>query len=364
MRVVMARSKSPAGIEPRIDREARALSKAGHEVNVLLWDRRMDHASEEEREGYTIIRCHLPAPEGQIGLIPQMARWWLWELRVLMKLRPDAVHSCDLDTAIPAILYAKITGRRLVYDIFDFYAYMIAQPIGAITKGILAKAERFIARRADLVILADMARAVQLGGGVRGHIEEIMNVPEQTRLEESEEHEFTIFYGGMISEERGLRQLVQATSLAGAKLIVAGHGADEASLIPLFKQNPHVTFLGNIPYEDVLRWTARCHLIGVLYDPAIPNNRLASPNKLFEAMMLSKPVITNEGIRPADIVRDIGCGLVVNYSDADALSGAIKKLMSSPATRQEMGEKGRQAFEQRFNWTAMEKRLTVAYGSL
>ena len=48
-RVLFLRSKSPAGIEPRLDREARALAGAGYEVRVYLWDRRLEHPRLEKR---------------------------------------------------------------------------------------------------------------------------------------------------------------------------------------------------------------------------------------------------------------------------------------------------------------------------
>ncbi len=364
MRVAMVRSKSPMGIEPRVEREASTLSNAGHEVHVLLWDRTLEHSDIEKREDFTIHRYRAPAPEGQIGLLPRMAGWWTWEFRELTRLRPDVVHSCDFDTILPACSYANLQSIRLVYDIFDFYAYMIALPLGSVTRSLLARLERFFARKADLVIIADMARRIQLGEDFKGKLVEIMNTPTDVAIQEKEEPEFTVFYGGMISWERGLRQLVEGTEKAGIRLVVAGHGADEAEFVPLFKRKTHVDFLGNITYDEVLRWTMKSQLIAALYDPSIPNNRLAAPNKLFEAMMFSKPVVTNKGIRPSEIVNEVGCGVVVKYDDAKDLAKALRKLATDEEERMVMGRKGRMAFEERYNWTAMEKRLIDAYSSL
>jgi len=360
----MVRSKSPARIEPRVDREASAIAKAGHEVHVLLWDRELKYQQEEAQDSYVIRRFHQAAPEGQIGLLPNMFKWWFWEFRMLFKTNPDVVHACDFDTVIPATFYCVLKGKRLLYDIFDFYAYMIAQPLGSITRNLIARVERYFAKRADLVILPDRARVVQLGSTFSGRIKEIMNVPEEVKLKEKEEREFSVFYGGMISHERGLRQLVEATRMAGVKLIVAGHGADEAKFVPIFHQNKHVSFLGNIPYEEVLKWSARCHLIAALYDPTIPNNRLASPNKLFEAMMFGKPIVTTEGTRPADIVHSVGCGVVVKYDDVLGLAEVIRNMAFDSYEREQMGEKGRKAFKEKYNWTIMEKRLASVYASL
>ena len=105
-------------------------------------------------------------------------------------------------------------------------------------------------------------------------------------------------------------------------------------------------------------------MIAALYDPAIPNNRYASPNKLFEAMMLSKPVMTNEGILPAEIVREVHCGVVAHYEDVKEIAAALLRLSADSRERRAMGERGRRAFEEKYNWPGMEKRLTAAYDSL
>src|SRR3990172_6153711 len=47
-RVVFVRSKSPAGLEPRIRKEAATLARAGYEVHALLWDRELAHPAEED----------------------------------------------------------------------------------------------------------------------------------------------------------------------------------------------------------------------------------------------------------------------------------------------------------------------------
>ena len=63
-RVVFVRSKSPAGIEPRLAKEATSLARAGYEVHAILWDRTRSFPPREIRDGIRIHRYHLQAPEG------------------------------------------------------------------------------------------------------------------------------------------------------------------------------------------------------------------------------------------------------------------------------------------------------------
>ncbi len=363
-RVLFLRSKSPAGIEPRIDKEARALAGAGYEVEAFLWDRRIEHPRSELRDGYTIERLHHRGSYGGADLPVRLPLWWLRCLLRVLRKRPDIVHAVDFDSAVPSVLSKRLLGHRLVIDVFDFYSDMIALPLSPAMRARLGRWERRVLTAADLVIVVDLARTAQIGSLRGSKVVEVMNAPEPRPASPRQGTDFVVFYGGMIARDRGLPQLVAACEDAGAKLIVAGHGPDEATLLPLIESSPVSLFLGNLPYEDVLDNTSRADAVVALYDPAVPGNRLASPNKLFEAMMYSKPVVVSDGTRPAEVVREVGCGLVVPYGDGKALSAALERLMLSPPEAEAMGARGRAAYEARYNWAAMERRLVDAYAGL
>ena len=363
-RVVVLRSKSPAWIEPRLAREVAALARAGYDVHVFLWDRERAFLTEEERDGIRIRRYPLRAPEGKPGLVLRFPRWGCSALRAILRLRPAVVHAVDFDTVLPAYLGARIVGARMVYEIFDFYADMVTAALPPVLRRALARWERRMISRADLVIVPDRRRVTQFSGAVPSRLVEVMNVPEDRPVRTAQSHDFTVFYAGMIANDRGLLDLVAACESTGAKLLVAGHGPDEAELLPRIESSPTAMYLGTIPYEDVLKKTASAHVVPALYDPAVPNNRLAAPNKVYEAMMLARPLIVSEGIAAADVVRDVGCGLVVPYGDRKALQEALERLQLSPPECEAMGARGRAAFEAGYNWKAMEKRLLEAYAAL
>jgi glycosyltransferase involved in cell wall biosynthesis len=276
------------------------------------------------------------------------------------------VHAVDFDTVIPAHFAARIRGAPLVYDVFDFYADMVTASIPPWVRGRLASAERRMVTRADAVIVPDLRRSEQFGAAQPKRLIEIMNVPEDRGLPPTKEDPdgFVVFYGGMIAKDRGLKDLVAACEDVGAKLIVAGHGPDEAQLLGGIESSHAAMYLGTISYQEVLEQTAACQVVAALYDPSVPNNKFAAPNKLFEAMMLGKPVLTSEGTLAADIVREVGCGIVVQYGDRAGLNRALETLMLAPEEAKAMGARGRDAFESRYNWKAMEPRLRALYGDL
>jgi len=366
VRVVFVRSKSPAGLEPRITKEAGTLDRAGFEVHVILWDRELAYPEEETRDGIRIHRFRLRAPEGQPSLALLLPRWWAHLFFRLLRLRPDVVHAVDFDTVVPAYGAAQLAGARLVYDIFDFYAEMITATLSDRLRGSLAKWERRMIARADAVIVPDLRRQEQFGTTRPKRLVEILNVPEDRPVPRARDDpdQFVVFYGGMIARDRGLKDLVIACEDVGAKLVVAGHGPDEAELLNHIESSHAALYVGTISYDEVLERTAACQVVAALYDPGVPNNRFAAPNKLFEAMMFAKPVLVSEGTLAADIVREVGCGLVVRYGDREALKKALESLMLSSSEAAAMGARGRAAFERRYNWKAMEPRLLDTYHAL
>lgn len=366
VRVVFVRSKSPAGIEPRIAKEGASLARAGHDVHAILWDRERGYPREETRDGIRIHRISLQAPEGRPALVLRIPAWWTRLVLRILRLRPDVVHAVDFDTVVPAYLAARIRGARLVYDIFDFYADMVTAPISLRVRRLLASGERRMIARADAVIVPDLRRSEQFRGARPKRLVEIMNVPEDCGPPSTNEDPdgFVVFYGGMIAKDRGLKDLVAACEDVGARLVVAGHGPDEGELLGGIESSHAAAYLGTISYGEVLEQTAACQAVAALYDPSIPNNRFAAPNKIFEAMMLAKPVLASEGTLAADIVREVGCGIVVRYGDRAGLNQALETLMLAPEEAKAMGARGREAFENRYNWKAMEPRLLALYADV
>jgi glycosyltransferase involved in cell wall biosynthesis len=119
-----------------------------------------------------------------------------------------------------------------------------------------------------------------------------------------------------------------------------------------------------VPYEQVLRLNASADVLLATYDPSIPNNRYSSPNKVFEAMLLAKPIVVAENTNADRLVLSAGCGLAVPFGDAQALDQAFTRLAQNPALRAEMGQNGRRAYEDEYSWEKMRSRLTALYSQL
>ena len=106
--------------DPRVMRQAMWLRSGGYCVEVRGWDREKASKPIELVNGVKIVRFYAP---GRFGKgIYNLFGLTVFNLRVFLALlagKPHIVHACDLDTAIPSLVYSKLTGAKFVYDIFD-----------------------------------------------------------------------------------------------------------------------------------------------------------------------------------------------------------------------------------------------------
>jgi glycosyltransferase involved in cell wall biosynthesis len=123
---------------------------------------------------------------------------------------------------------------------------------------------------------------------------------------------------------------------------------------------PNVTWHGRVPYDQALALNAAADVLPAFYDPAIPNHRFASPNKLFEGMMLAKPVIAAQGTNFDRILIQENCGLVVEYGQLEQIEAGLKRL-EDHSLRQRLGNNARLAYETTYGWDRMVERLLDIY---
>lgn len=359
-RIVILRSRATGGLEPRVERAARALQDDGHDVTVFLWDREGAFPRSETQDGIRIRRLPLPAPYNRPGLLVPMV-WWMMAAFGATR-GADAVHATDMDT-LPAALVAKALRRvKVVYDIFDFYGDFVARSLSERTRIRLRRLEAGLATFADLVLLPDAVRRESLGEGFGRPVEIVMNVPREETIQEEQEEGFTLFYGGNLGPDRGLLETIEAIrDMEGVKFRMAGTGELEAPIQSRADRSTQLEFLGQIDHATLLRETARARAVLAWYDPSLPANRLASPNKLFEAMMLRRPILVSSGTHMAELVSKEGGGLVVPYGEGRALREAISRLRDDPAYAESLGAQGRRAFEATYSWRVNQKRLQESY---
>ncbi len=357
-----------------MERAARCLAGEGFRVVVVGWDREMRFPTEERRaEGVTILRIR--AKGGYGWGIRNLAGLILFNfqlLRLCWRLRPAVFHAVDLDTVITGLLVRRLFGSRVFYDIADWYS--MSRPrtrighegVWALVARVVDRFENWVVRRVDCVCLPHEERAGRLSQRPR-RLVVVHNSPEEGsvgaggRTEAS--RSYVIYLGGLY-EDRGIEDMLLAAKESGIELVVGGFGPLEGMCERAAGESRAITFVGRVAYEESLRLQAGARAIIALYDPRLEMNRLAAPYKLYEAMMLGKPVIVAADTLPGKLAGQEKIGLVVRYGDRRELGEAMRYLVEHPAEAAEMGARARRLYEERFRWSQQCERLRRAYAEL
>lgn len=357
----------------RVEKIADSLCSLGHSVSVFAWNRGDELPERETTSFGEIRRFRIRARYGSgIKLLPKMLWFWLILFANLLKEPFDAVHACDFDTLPPALLAAKLKGKKVVYDIFDFYAEGGSVP--RTLRPAIRFAEKLLMRLADYVIVVDEVRLPYLPDGVRARTEIVYNSPPDMlgRLQVSsfprvptKNSKFRVVYSGNLIDGRYILEMAEAVSRSdGTEMIIAGFGPKEFvnKLIVRASGYGNVSYIGkNSSLEESLALVSTADAVFSLNDPAIPNNKMMSSNKLFETMMLGKPVVVNRGTSMEEKVRTFNCGLVTENAEPESLTNALRFLRENPGMARQMGEDGRRAYEKFYDWKFMTERLAKLY---
>ncbi len=370
-RVAILRS-NPVAPDPRVEKLARAFHSLGMDPIVVAWDRE-GKASPEDTVPGEVVRLPIRARYGRgLSNLGPLLRWQ-WGLSKWLAVHQgslDILHACDFDTLLPALYARARWGVRVVYDVFDSYPDMLrATPAWLIS--IIRRVDHWGMSRADAVILADEARKEQIRGANPRRLAVIYNTPEDRPELLSVERPtydkavLRIVFVGLLQVERGLLELLEVMGRHPEwRLELAGFGGDADLILARARPLENVRFHGRVTYEQALGLMASGDVLVATYDPAIPNHRFASPNKLFEAMMLSKPVIVARGTHMDELAERYECGIAIPYGDTQALERSLQRLADDPETARRLGENGRRAYESSFRWDTMRRVLQDLYASL
>lgn len=349
---------------------AEALSER-YEVTLIIWNRSLERIKNNLK--YKLYLFNFKAPYDNVKVLIFLPFWLVYQCIMLIKTNPDIIHSFDLDTLLPAIFYKTIKSKKIVYTILDFYSDTLIN-VPRFVKNIFSLLEKSLIRFCDAVIIVDPLRYFQIKGASIKKMGIIYNTPPDiigvnqllSHQQIKKNKEFVIFYAGNLHRERNLIRVIKAVlTLDNTRFIIAGRGELENIIIKLAKKfGEKITYLGYITYDEVLRRSLSADVLIAFYDPSIPNNLYASPNKFFEAMMLGKPIITNDGTLLAKNVKRFGIGLVVPYDDVNAIRNAFLLLRDNPTLAFSFGLKGRKIYEKLFSWDKIKERLFSIYENL
>jgi glycosyltransferase involved in cell wall biosynthesis len=359
------------------------ISSVHHVMDTRI---RLKQCSSLASAGYEVVligrESPLPAPVDGVSVrlvpnprsrIARALRTGSRAFQLARALRPHVYQFHDPEL-IPFALLAKLLGGRVIYDAHEDL------PLQVLTKDWIPSLIRPVAsrmastflpvalRRLDGVIAATPAIRQSIK---TANCEVIQNFPLARELVTDSSSSYLsrqhvgIYVGG-VTAERGARQMVQALEYIDTqlefRLDIVGE-VKPRDLKDRLKSQPggsHVRFLG-WQDRDGLRSLLNDARIGLVVFSPIAHHLEAQPTKLFEYMSAGLPVVASDFPLWREIVRGVGCGLVVDPMDPPSIARAISWLLQHPNEAEEMGQRGLSAVRSVFNWEKESEKLTALY---
>jgi glycosyltransferase involved in cell wall biosynthesis len=360
-------------------RAAKSLAQAGYEVVLIA-----RHDREEVIDGVRVVP--LPQPRNRIHRMTIV----LWRVyRLAVKENADVYHFHDPELMIVGLLL-KLRGKKIIWDVHEHYPnsildkYYIAKPLRRLISKSFDLFERAVVRFFDYVIYTTpfVGQRYQTMKVRSGPIE---NYP-IIKLSETfpREPQKKIVYLGAMARIRGLVEVVEAFAsvvkkLPDWELCLVGSSRPasfEQELRDLAEKlgvAARVTFIAWVPYEEKERISSQASMGVITYLPGAgsptqnaalggpSNNTSCLPNKLFDYMLVGLPVVASDFPLYREVVESNHCGLTVDPSRPEAIARAMEYLIEHPHEAKQMGENGRRAVRERYNWEKESRKLLQIY---
>lgn len=348
-------------------RECASLAARGHDVILVAV-----HDRDEQRDGVQIRAIARPK-----SLLHRMTVTAFRVFREARRQRADVyqIHDAEL---LPWALLLRWMGGVVIYDMHE----NVPKDLGdktwlpnwckPMTVWCVRLAERvFLARMP--VVFAESSYAQDYPWVRRREV--VLNMPSLEHLPSpsaSRHAEPCVTYIGGVAADRGSTITIRALAELKRRGVNVGwhcvgpcwppehqaelqQAADDHGL--------RIDFHGYLPGNEGWSVVRDCHIGLAVLDPR-PNFVDSFPSKIFEYMALEMPVIASDFPLYRQVVEEARCGICVDPESAESLADAIQSLIEDPDLARRMGKAGRQAVEERYNWSVELHKLERFYEQL
>lgn len=342
-------------------RECLSLASRGYDVHLLVADGRgSEYAMGVRIHDVGRVRNRID----RMLVLP----WRMW--RAARQTRAQVYHFHDPEL-IPIGLLLHWGGARVVYDSHEDVprATMTKLWIHPALRQAVAQIVEWIedyATRRFAAVVGATPRITQRFLKTSALSVNINNFPLESELEAPcppSADSRTVCYIGLISQQRGIIEMVRALEHVDARLILAGpFGNAEAAAraLPGWKK---VDYRG-IVSRDEARLIMCESRAGLLFFKPEPNHLDAQPNKMFEYMSAGLPVLASDFPMWRELLKEIGSGRCTDPLDPRAIARLIDETLADPDSARKMGDRGRAAVVERFQWNFEEQKLSQLYSRL
>jgi glycosyltransferase involved in cell wall biosynthesis len=298
-----------------------------------------------------------------------------------LKLKADIYHCHEPDSLLVGYLLKKKLNCRLIYDSHEMNALQFSQHffwfLRRIIEGLINIYEKYMIKKVDYIITVNHSiKSYFLNLNKDVNVEILYNCPSldlfKININSNTSNDHIICHEGFFPFDRGLKQLLEVMRIlknTEVELLIIGEiiGTEEKEWfnrkIHEYGYKDKIRITGWLPYTDVGEYISKATIGLILFQP-VPENWIGLPNKLFNYMRYGLPIIASDFPEIRRIIQENNCGILVDPTNIQDIANAIIYLIQHPKEAKSMGKSGKNAVNEKYNWSEMEKRLLDIYKRL
>lgn len=364
IKIVHMTSVHPAFDTRIFYKECRSLANGSYDVTLIA-----PHCTTESIDGVRIIGVTLGRKR-----VARMIKTTFEVFQQALKEKADLYHIHDPELLVYGQLL-RVLGCRVVFDMHENLpkAILSKRWLNRFFRKPISALVRFVERMLlmGLPIVFAETSYVKDYKWVKQHVT-VLNMPDvrDFPLIDAEKYAAkTLGYVGAVTVERGSLVTFDALEI----LYKEGFKIDFECIGPV-RGDTQVEYLKNMNHEVFKRtkligymrsseaWKriAKCH-IGLAVLKATPNYLESYPTKMFEYMAMGLPVVVSDFPLYRNIVERFNCGVCVDPESPEEVAFAIKQLLLMPEEAERMGQRGRQAVINTYNWQYEMDKINLLY---
>ncbi len=344
-------------------KECKSLLTSGFEVLLIV-----KYKNEEIVDGIKII----PFPEYK-NKYKRVLFAPLKMYLVAIKQRAHIYHFHDPELIITGILL-KLSGKRIIYDVHENITEQILNKEW-LGKEIVKKLISFLVSIIEGIAVKFFDAIIAATPSIEKKFEKqnvviLRNLPVLRYIDDSgpvemKKDKVIIVYAGGLTKIRGIKEIIQSMEYVGdkAKLLLLGNWESKEFMddCQRLKGYRYVEYLGFKKVNEVYSYMKSSD-IGIINFLPLPNQIDSMPNKPFEYMACSLPIVMSDFKIWRDIFKE--CALFSDPTNPRDIAEKLSILIEDKELRKSMGKKGRRLVEKRYTWENESKKLIKLYEKL
>lgn len=300
--------------------------------------------------------------------------------RASLRQDADVYHCHEPDALLLGVFLKALKGKKLIYDIHEHWPSEIPFDMGLADNTLFHAALRRLIEPLEMILSRCSDGTIAVSESVAARFNAMKHRPtilpnfslqnaDINRPAERDLHKL-VYMAGNMHAFHGINECIRALEILSERypeisLTLIGNIREDIAEMPGSQDvRKRITATGYLPPGEMYAKMTEGGIGLLVFQPHYYNVYIGLPNKLFDYMHLGLPVIASDFPEIRKIVNEADCGILVDPTDVGAITASMAYLIDNPDEARRLGENGRRAVEEQYNWKRVEGELLGVYSAI